>query len=47
MTRAEWLAREAGTTSTGSALDGLYTLRRYAVATIKADLSMTEHLALH
>ncbi|HEX9950906.1 MAG TPA: glycosyltransferase [Rubricoccaceae bacterium] len=38
LTRAEWLAREAGRPSAGSALDGLRTLAVYLRATGQADL---------
>jgi len=45
LTRAEWMAREAGRADAGSALDGLHTLRRYVAATSNADLQLIEHLA--
>ena len=45
LTRAAWMAREAGRADAGSALDGLHTLRRYAAAAGRADLAPTERLA--
>ncbi len=38
LTRAEWLAREAGRAAVGSALDGVRTLAAYLGATAQADL---------
>ncbi len=45
LTRAAWMAREAGRADAGSPLDGLHTLRRYAAATGRANLPLPERLA--
>lgn len=43
MTRAEWLAREAGAADAGSALDGARTLAAYLKAAGRADLGLLDY----